>query len=95
MILSLLTILSFLYITKWLIYTVLQTKIIKTTIKKWSYIPDRPYRILIIGGSVSGKTNELLDLINEQNDIDKNLLYAKDLSEQIMNFWLKIVKMQE
>ena len=23
--------------------------------EKWSYIPDRPYRILIIGGSGSGK----------------------------------------
>ena len=25
--------------------------------EKWSYIPDHPYRILIIGGSGSGKTN--------------------------------------
>ena len=33
-------------------------------------IPDHPYRILIIGGSGSGKTNTLLNLINEQNDID-------------------------
>ena len=24
---------------------------------KWPYIPDHPYRILIIGGSGSGKTN--------------------------------------
>ena len=39
--------------------------------EKWSYIPDRPYRILIIGGSGSGKTNALLNLINEPNDIDK------------------------
>ena len=44
----------------------------------WSYIPDHPYRILIIGGSGSGKTNMLLNLINEQRDI---YLYAKDLSE--------------
>ena len=27
--------------------------------KNWPYIPDRPYRILIIGGSGSGKTNAL------------------------------------
>ena len=27
---------------------------------KLSYIPDHPYRILIIGGSESGKTNALL-----------------------------------
>ena len=48
---------------------------------KLPYIPDHPYRILITGGSASGKTNTLLDLINEQNDIDKIYLYAKDLSE--------------
>ena len=29
--------------------------------KNWPYIPDRPYRILIIGGSGSGKTNLLLN----------------------------------
>ena len=39
--------------------------------EKWPYIPDHPYRILIIGGSESGKTNALFNLINEQNDIDK------------------------
>ena len=49
--------------------------------EKWPYIPDHPYRILIIGGSGSGKTNTLLDLINQQRDIDKIYLHAKDLSE--------------
>ena len=49
--------------------------------EKWPCIPDHPYRILIIGGSGSGKTNALLNLINEQNDIDKIYVYAKDLSE--------------
>ena len=51
--------------------------------EKWPYIPDHPYRILIIGGSGSGKTNELINLIKEQdyNDvIDKICLYAKDLN---------------
>ena len=48
---------------------------------KWPYIPDHPYRILIIGGSGSGKTNALLNLINNQPDIDKIYLYAKDLYE--------------
>ena len=30
---------------------------------KWPYIPYHPYRILIIGGSGSGKTNALLNLM--------------------------------
>ena len=45
---------------------------------KWPYIPDHPYRILIVGCSGSGKTNALLNLINNQPDIDKIYLYAKD-----------------
>ena len=45
---------------------------------KWPYIPDYPYRILIIGGSGSGKANASLDLINNQPVIDKIYLYAKD-----------------
>ena len=43
-----------------------------------SYIPDHQYRILIIGGSGSAKTNVLLNLINNLPDIDKIYLYAKD-----------------
>ena len=46
--------------------------------KNWPYIPDHLYRILIIGGSGSGKTNLLLNLIENQPDIDKIYLYAKD-----------------
>ena len=57
--------------------------------EKWPYIPDHPYRILIIGGSGSGKTNTLLNLINEQKDIDKIYLYAKDLSEPKYEFLIK------
>ena len=49
--------------------------------KNWSYIPYHPYKILIIGGSGSWKTNTLVNLINEQNDIDKIYSYIKDLSE--------------
>ena len=49
---------------------------------KWPYIPDHPYRILIIGSSGSGKTNALLNLINNQPDIDKICLYAKDPYEK-------------
>ena len=43
----------------------------------WPYIPDYPYRVLIVGGSGSGKTNALLNLINNQPDIDNIYLYAK------------------
>ena len=57
--------------------------------EKWPYIPDHPYRILIIGGSGSGKTNTLLNLINEQKDIDKIYLYAKDLSEPKYKYLIK------
>ena len=46
--------------------------------KNWPYIPHHPYRILIIGGSGSGKTNLLFNLIENQTDIDKIYLYAKD-----------------
>ena len=47
--------------------------------ENWSYIPDKPYRILIIGGSVSGKINILLNLIEkQQSDIDKIYLSAND-----------------
>ena len=49
--------------------------------KKWPYIPDHPYTILIIGGSGSKKTNTILHLIREQNDSDKIYLSAKDLNE--------------
>ena len=49
---------------------------------KWPYIPDHPYRILIVGGSGSGKTNALLNLLNNQPDIDKIYLYAKDPYEK-------------
>ena len=44
---------------------------------KWSYIPDYSCRILMIGGSGSGRTNALLNLINNHPDIDKIYLYAK------------------
>ena len=57
--------------------------------EKWQYIPDNPYRILIIGGSGSGKTNTLLHLIREQGDIDKIYLYAKDLSESKYESFIK------
>ena len=45
----------------------------------WSYIPDYRYRILIIGGSGSGTTNVLMNLIKHQRpDVDKTFLLVKD-----------------
>ena len=45
----------------------------------WPYIPNHSYEILIIGGSGSGKTNMLLNLIRHQRpDIDKNYIYVRD-----------------
>ena len=36
----------------------------------WPQIPDDPYRIILIWGSGSGKTNSLFNLMNQQPDID-------------------------
>ena len=57
--------------------------------EKCPFFPDHPYRILIIGASGSGKTNALLNLIKEQDDIDKICLCAKDLSERKYEFLIK------
>ena len=56
---------------------------------KWPYIPDHPYRILIIGGSGLGKTNALFNLINNQPDIDKIYLHAKDPYEAKYQYLIK------
>ena len=58
--------------------------------KNWPYTPDHPYRILIIGGSGSGKTNVLLNLIENQPDIDKIYLYAKDPYEAKYQYLINI-----
>ena len=55
----------------------------------WPYIPDHLYRILIIGGSGSGKTNTLLNFINNQPDIDKIYLYVKDIYEPKYQYLIK------
>ena len=57
--------------------------------EKWSYMPDHPYRILIIEGSKSEKTNSLVNLIYEQNDIEKIYQFAKDLSEPWYEYLIK------
>ena len=53
---------------------------------KQRYISDHAYRILIIGGSGSRKTNVLLNLINRQPDIDKIYLYTKGPHEVKYHF---------
>ena len=60
--------------------------------EKWPYIPDHLYRIIMIGGSGSWKTNALIDLINEQDYhdvIDKIYLYARDLNEPKYEYLIK------
>ena len=47
---------------------------------------------MIIGGSGSGNTNALLNLINNQDNIDRIYLFAKDLSEPKYEFLIKIHK---
>ena len=52
--------------------------------KRW------PYRFLLIGTSGSGKTNVLLNLIQQDsNIIGKTSLYAKDLQEPKYQFLIK------
>ena len=51
---------------------------IKEHNSNWPQIPDHPYRMLIIGGSRSGKTNSLFNLISHRPDTDKIYLYNKD-----------------
>ena len=52
----------------------------------WPQIPDHLYRILIIGGSGSGKTNSLFNLISQLPDTDKIYLYIKDPYETKYQF---------
>ena len=53
----------------------------------WPYFLDHLSRILIIGGSGSGKPNVLLNLVKSQQlDIDKICQISKIHSNQIINF---------
>ena len=47
---------------------------------------DYPYRMLIIGGSRYRKTSTLFNLINQQPDIDKIYLYARDHAKRNITF---------
>ena len=59
--------------------------------KNRPYILHHPYRILIMGGTGSGKPNALLNLTKEldDNSFDKIYLYAKDLNEPKYQFLIK------
>ena len=57
--------------------------------EKQPFIPDHLHIILIISGSGTGKTNALLNLIKEQDDVDKIYLYSKDLGEPTYEFLIK------
>ena len=52
----------------------------------WAQIHDHSYRILVIWGFGSGKTDSLSNLKNEEPDIDKSYLCAKDHIKQNINF---------
>ena len=58
----------------------------------WPHTPDKPCRTLIIGGSGSGKTNLLLNLIEDQPNIDKIYFYAKDSYKAKYQYLFKILK---
>ena len=58
----------------------------------WPYIPDHPYRILIVGCSGSGKINASLNLINDQavglchfNDAKAFIEYSNDMQDVYKN----------
>ena len=50
---------------------------------KWPYIPDHPYRILILGGS--RKTNALLNLIVTNQILIKYICMQKTHAKQNIN----------
>ena len=62
----------------------------KENIKKynpnWPQIPDHPYKVLIIGGSGSGKLNSLFNQISQQPDIDKFIYMLKIHRKKNINF---------
>ena len=68
----------------------LQREDIKRHNSNWPKISDHPYRILVIGGSESGKSKSLLNLLNHQPDIDKffymvKIHIKKNIFKQVFN----------
>ena len=53
---------------------------------KWPYIPNNPYRAIIVGGSGSEKTNILLNIVNNQPNIDK-IFYMQKIHRNKMSIF--------
>ena len=72
------------------IWKIIDLDVVKENIKEhnsnWPQIPYHPYRILIIWGSGSAKTNSLFNLTNQEPDIHKTYLNAKDSNESKNQF---------
>ena len=60
-------------------------KIKQNIIKTGQYF-NHPYRISLRGGSTTGKTNALLNLINNRPDNDKTYLHVKNPYEAKYQF---------
>ena len=58
--------------------------------KNWLHTPDYPYRILVTGGSGSGRTNALLNLIDNQPGIDKIYFYVKTFYDAKYQYLINI-----
>ena len=59
---------------------------IKEHNRKWSEIPQHPYQILTTGGFNSGKTNTLLNVINNESDVDKMYYMIKTHLRENINY---------
>ena len=82
----------FLYITKWLNLDSITNENSKKHYEmpyEWPLLSDYTYRNLIVSGSGSWKTNALINLTNERNDIDKIYLYVRDLIELKYKYLIK------
>ena len=53
---------------------------------EWQEVPDHPHRILMLGGSGCGKTNALLNLINNEPDLKKFIYTLKIHLKRNNNF---------
>ena len=71
---------------KWFALMVLQKKT-ENIIQIGHNFPDHPYKTLIIGGSESGKTNSLFNLISQPQILIKFIYTIKVHMKQNINSW--------